>query len=53
MKQADRIAELERRLSQLEQVVAQLCDETGEDDQPSMDLSGNVTPVRDGLAQTF
>ena len=53
MRQAERLAELERRITQLEQVVAQLCDEAEDDDQPNVDLDGNVTPVRDTSAETF
>lgn len=54
MKQADRIAELERRVLQLEQVVAQLCEDAqGDEDGPLIDLDGNVTPMRDESAETF
>lgn len=53
MKQADRIAELERRVLQLEQVVAQLCEDAQDDDGPAVDLDGNVTPMRDESAETF
>lgn len=50
MKQAERIDELERRIVQVELVLAQLCEDAQgqDDDGPVADLDGNVTPMRDG-----